>query len=411
MKLCHLVRRFVQSDWGGIETAVTETAKWQQKLGLDPSIYTTSMLSKPGKDLLHGIPIRRFSYQFPWLFLDQKVKQELICKGGSPISLPLFWSLLTDPSIQLIHTHVQHRLGGIARTVARLRKIPYITSIHGGYYTIPKEQAQRMEKPFTDKWEWGKAVGWLTGARRTLEDSDAIICVGEDERKAVLEHFPHQRVELIPHGVNAAPFETGNPSQIRNCLKISPEDKLILCVSRIDYQKDQLALVKAFANLHKQDPKTHLLCLGSVTVSDYYDQILKEAKKLNIDHAFTLIPGLPFQDPLLYSAYAAADLFVLPSKMEPFGIVILEAWAAEIPVIAAPVGGIPSFTTHGKNILHTPDTSPEALSRAMQSVLSNRNLSQSLIQAGKKEVENYTWEKITKQVVSLYEELIKEKKR
>lgn len=407
LHVCHLLRRFTSEDWGGIETAVCETAKCQIKFGWKPSIYTTSMLSKPGPDELEGIPIERYPYQLPWFFLSKKEKEELIYKGGSPWSYPLLRALFYKKPLALIHTHVQHRIGGIARTIAKWRGIPYVVSIHGGFYTIPPTQAAQMERPFKKHLEWGKAFGWLLGARRTLQDADAIICIGEDEKKEILTHFPEKRVELIPHGVDPTPYTQADPILIRTHLNLSPKAPLILCVSRIDYQKNQLALVRAFPALLKKHPDAHLLLIGPVTVSDYHDQVLKEVEKLNITQAFTLLPGLPHRDPLLYSAFQAADLFVLPSHMEPFGIVILEAWAAGTPVITRAVGGISSFTTHNQNVIHLADDAKETLTHAMDEVLTRPELKNRLISSAFKEVKHFTWENVTQKLTTLYQELTK----
>ena len=78
--------------------------------------------------------------------------------------------------------------------------------------------------------------------------------------------------------------------------------------------------------------------MGSVTVEDYLRQIEKEIHKHDLKDKVILIEGFKPDDRCLADAYMAADVFVLPSRHEPFGIVILEAWAAGVPVVAANVG-------------------------------------------------------------------------
>lgn len=401
-KVAHVMRRMTTDRWGGTESVVLNLCRQLVVRGIDSVVFCTSIFSKAGEERIQGIKVSRHRYMFPWFGLSDEETRAMQLKGGSPLSFSLFFSLLREPGLSLIHTHVQHRLGGIARAVARWRGIPYVVSVHGGHHTLPEAHAARMREPFQGKWEWGKLFGWLLGARRTLQDADAILCVGQDEYEAMRTQYPHKLVCYAPNGVDIDVFEQADPALFRSTYNIGDDERLVLCVSRIDYQKNQVLLVRAFARFAQSHPKHKLVLVGPINVESYHQEILQTAKKLGIEERLLLIPGIEPGNPLLASAYRAADCFVLPSKMEPFGIVILEAWAAGVPVIASCVGGIPGFTHDGEDILLFPSDDEETLTAKLEQLAHDGMLRQALVEAGRTAVSAYSWEAASDRLIDIY---------
>lgn len=404
--VAHVMRRFVPDKWGGTETVVFNLARELEKQEIDSPIFCTSILAKPGPDQLDGVTVRRFRYCFPWFGLSAEAKSALSLKGGSPLSLPLFFALMQQKNLMLIHTHVGRRLGGIARTVAKIRKIPYVIHVHGGRHTVPQEQYDSMTAPIKGKFEWGKIFGLVFGSRRVFTDAAAVICVGQSEANEMRQRG-QKNVYYLPNGVHVQRFAEAMPQAFRKEYGLE-DQKFILCLSRIDVQKNQLLLVKAFAKFRETHPDWKLVFIGSVSVEEYYRKILDEIARLNLQDSVLIIPGLKPDDPLLPSAYKAAELFVLPTANEPFGIVILEAWAAGTPVIATRVGGIPGFTTDGENILLTEDNNETMLAEKMEQLASSPELQIKIRKNGFTEVSGqYDWSAIAERVVKIYEEVLK----
>ncbi len=407
MKVVHVLRRFSPEKWGGTEHVVLSTSKELLRRKIEISVFCTDMLSEKNFQTLENIPVRRFRYVFPWFFLSAEAKRRLELKGGSPLSLPLFFALLREKDISIIHTHVQHRLGGMARTAARIRRIPYVVSLHGGCYTLPAEQAEKMREPFRGKPEWGKIFGALLGSRRVLRDAAAVICVGRDEAAEVKKHFPGKPVHYLPNGVDVERFSNADGGLFRRKFGFAPEEKLVLCVSRIDYQKNQLGLVRAFAQFAGGHPGRRLVLVGPVTVEAYRSELAGLIRRLGLEQRVTVIEGLDPLDPLLPAAYAAAEMFVLASVHEPFGMVILEAWAAGLPAAAYAVGGIPGFAEHEKTALLASPGDEAALAGCMARLADDAPLRCALAQRAFAEAAaQYGWSKNVDELLQIYEKAV-----
>jgi glycosyltransferase involved in cell wall biosynthesis len=407
MKIIQVPRRFVAEEWGGTETTILQTSRALRALGHDVQICTSLALSTRREETIQGVPVRRFPYTYPFLGLSSQDRLDMDKKGGNLLSYSLLWALAREPGVDLLHAHTGKRVGGIVRTAARLRRIPYVITLHGGFFEVPKGEMDQMLAPIQNRFEWGRLFGALLGSRRVLEDAAALICVGGDEYESARRQLPQQRVELLPNGVDCAFFANGDGAAFRAAYGIPPDRRIVLCVSRIDYQKNQIGLVEAIAGVVSRRPEVHLLLLGPVTVTSYHQRLLARVRELGLEPRVTLVPGLRSDDPMLRNAFHAADAFCLPSLHEPFGIVILEAWAAGRPVVASRIGGIPSFTRDGENILHADPGDSDQLGQRLIELLDHPELATRLAAAGREKARrDYDWSTISKRLLALYADVI-----
>jgi glycosyltransferase involved in cell wall biosynthesis len=292
LKVIQVPRRFVENEWGGTETAILQTSRVLNALGNRSMIYTTTALCDRRHEQMGGVSVHRHNYLYPFWGLSLQDRHDMDRKGGNLMSFSMLWSLLRTKRPDILHAHTGKRLGGIVRTVARLRGLPYVISLHGGVVDVPGDEMQKMLAPLRGKFEWGRALGAVLGARRVLEDASAIICVGKNEQEAVSTRYPGQRVEWIPNGVDSKRFATGNGPAFRTKNHIPQASKLIVCVGRIDYQKNQLALLPVLSRLLGQQKDVHLALIGPVTVESYREQLIKEISRQGLDGRVTL-PGFP----------------------------------------------------------------------------------------------------------------------
>lgn len=401
-------RRLVTTAWGGTETTVVETSRALAGAGHPTRIFTSLALSDRAEEDVSGVPVRRFPYVYPFFGLSRDARREMDRKGGNLVSLALLRALLREPDIQLLHAHSGKRLGGIVRTAARHRGIPYVVTLHGNVFDVPRAQMDDLTAPIRGKFEWGRPLGMMLGSRRVLEDADAVICVGQKEFEAAREALPGHRVEFLPNGVDSTRFARGNGRRLRARLAIPDTAKVMLCVSRIDPQKDQLSLIESLPAVLTELPDTHLVLIGPVTRPAYLAHIEARIDDLGLRRRVHIIPGLAPGDPRLVEAYHSADVFCLPSMHEPFGIVILEAWAAGLPVVASRVGGIPGFVRDGSDALLFQPGDVTGLASAATTILRNFGLACRLADEGRARARSeFDWTVIGRRVADLYQDVVR----
>ncbi|MBX7255459.1 MAG: glycosyltransferase family 4 protein [Candidatus Hydrogenedentes bacterium] len=397
-------RRFVREDWGGIETYVLETGRRIQAAGNQFEVVCPAVLSSRNEEEIGGVRVKRLGYFYPYWNLGSEARLKLDKVGGNLFSFSLMHTLMQIPNIDLFHLHTGKRLGGIVRTVSKWRRIPYVITLHGGIYDLPAEEESALMAPADNAFEWGKILGWCVGSRRVLDDAAALFCVGRQEQRLAQERFPGKRIEYLPNGVDVEYFARGDGQRFRQAHGIPESARLLLTVARIAPQKNQLFLVKALPDLRRSDPSIHIAFVGSVNNEDYWNNLTRCARENGLEDAVTVVPGLTPEDPMLVDAYHAADVFVLPSVHEPFGIVVLEAWAAGCPVIASRVGGIPDFVKDGTNgLLFEADDIVDFL-RAYGSLTTERALA--LAASGRETVERYSWDNVTNGLLNIYQAVI-----
>lgn len=407
LSLVQLPRRFVESAWGGTETLVLECSRTLLKLGHRVEVFTTQALSNTHEECVRGVPVRRFAHFYPYLGLSRERRDQLELKGGNPFSLALLRALLAAPTLDLIHVHTGKRLGGIARHAARRRGIPYVVTLNGGAYDVPQAERDSLAAPSRGAFEWGKVLGWWVGSRRVLEDAAAIVCVGRREYELARERHPRQRVEYVPNGVDCERFASGDGASFRRRHGIAPDARVLISVGRIDPQKNQLQLVRLLPRWRAAIPGFHLVIVGPATGADYLARVHATARELGVADALTVVPGIEPGSRALEDAYHAADGFVLPSIHEPFGIVVLEAWAAGLPVVATRVGGLPGFIRHEQDALLVEPSDDDAMFEAGLRLLSDRDLAARIAARGSiRSRTEFSWTTCVERLLALYREVI-----
>ncbi len=408
MKIAMIPRRFVQSEWGGTETVVLQTARCLKSLGHEAVIVCPNALADSNHETIGGVDVIRTGYFYPYFGLSREARHMLDKKGGNMFSFSLIRALSAVPHVDIFHLHTLKRIGGIGRHVARKRGIPYVVSLHGGVHDVPQAEAESWTEPTRGTLEWGKLLGWAVGSRRLLDDAAAIVCVGQEEQRRTQAVYPGKKVIFLPNGVDVNRFAQGDGARFRREHGIPGDAPMLLTVGRIDPQKNQRLLLEVAGRLAPRYPNLRVVLVGHVTNEEYRRTLEQEAADRGLSDRMIIIPGLQADNPALVDAYHAADLFVLPSAHEPFGIVILEAWAAGRAVVASRVGGIPSFVEDGVDGLLVEPGDAGGFADAVAACLSNRDKSASLAAAGQaKAGAHYSWDAVTGQLLELYREVLR----
>ena len=229
-----------------------------------------------------------------------------------------------------------------------------------------------------------------------------IVCVGQSELDAARKILRHDRIAYLPNGVDTQKFRAGNAQQFRAKHGIPADAFVVLNVSRIDEQKNQLELVEAFKHLLAKEPKAILTLIGPETQPAYAAKIRTSIQRHGLENSVRWLPGMQNDNPDLVDAYHACDVFVLPSLHEPFGIVVLEAWSASKPVIASHVGGLKTLISDNETGLFA--NGVEALTAQLLRLHASESIRHSLGEAGCLQARmNYDWPRIHLKLEAIYQ--------
>ena len=397
MKIAHIVRRFSFSEWGGTESVVWNIARQQKLQGLTPEILCTAALDKVGIETIDGIIIRRFPYFYPYFPMPECDKLALDKKGGNPFS-PSLLKCLKNGSYDVFHIHAGARLANCVMKLGKKLGIPCIMSLHGGSCAIPEQEMALMLQPLKHKFSYGGIIDRIAGIRCVPESkADLLLALSKEEVAKLQARFPGKGVELFPNGILHR--ELPEAGMFREKYGIAEEKKIILCISRIDYQKNQKILLEIIKN-HSD---THLLLIGPVTAQWYFEELQSEAEKSGVSGRVTVIPGLPPDSIELLQALKSAYCFILPSRHEPFGIAALEALDAQVPLIASAVGGLRDFLVDGENALLFEDNNAVSLLEAYCKLDAVKTL---LIEGGRVTADSYNWQSIAARLTDIYRRLL-----
>ncbi len=410
MRVAHLLRKYDPRAWGGTETAVRDLFAGLRAGGVSSVVYAPKIDGHRAveRDPLaaDGLDVRRYRAFVPALGLSREARGQLVAVGGNLMSFALLGALLREPGLAVIHTHVLQRLGGIARTVARARRIPFVVTIHGGYRDLPARVREELARPLRGGFEYGRAFGALLGARRVVRDADAVITCNPREAELVRGEVRAERIHYVPHGVPTETFSVDWRADADPLLSGLDADELILCVGRIDAVKNQGALVEALHVLREKRRAVALVLVGAVTDATYGAALERRVEKLGLAGAVRFVGALPPRDPRLVGLYQRADVVALPSLSETFGIVILEAWAAGACVVASRTSGASELVRDGANgVLHDIDDC-DGLVDALDRVLSDETLARKLASAGRaKALSDYDYVAVAGRVLDVYRSL------
>jgi glycosyltransferase involved in cell wall biosynthesis len=404
--LVHVPRRFTHKAWGGTETVVMSSANNLKPLGYESTIYTSKALDSKETEHIGSVMIKRFDYFYPFFGMNKAQIDSFDAIGGNLFSFSLLFALLKNNNMDIIHLHTLKRMGGIVRTVAKWRKIPYVITLHGGYFNISASEISHREKQLENGYEWGKILGFLFGSRQVMDDASAIITLSQEEYDKAYEKYG-EKVHYLSNGVDIKTFSKGDVHAFKRKYNIAASDKMILCSARIDTQKNQLLLLEVFAALCKSDDTLHLVLLGADSDQNYFMSLQTFIIEQDLASKVTFVSDLTPKDQLLVDAYKGAEMLVLPSRHEPFGMVILEAWSAGIPVVASLTGGIGKIISDEKNGLLFENGEFTKLYSQMERLLHDQTLKEKIIQNASIDVKQYDWAHIANDLDKIYKSALK----
>ncbi len=252
----------------------------------------------------------------------------------------------------------------------------------------------------------------LATEKHCIETADCIIATSPQEVEDMRRVTPLGNIQVVPCGTDVHRFGSISRSAARELLGIPPEQKRLFYVGRFDTRKGIETLIRAAGRSQfRHDPNFKVVIGGGARSGhqdgDERDRLVALTRELGLDGQVEF-PGR-IEDDLMSAYYAAADVCVVPSHYEPFGLVAIEAMACATPIVASAVGGLQYSILHEKTGLLAPAKDEVAFAAACDRILSNPHWRDKLGQASRQRVlEEFSWEGVAHHLTQIYDGLLQE---
>jgi len=308
-----------------------------------------------------------------------------------------------DVRYEVLHSH--YWLSGV---VARELRQHWDTPIVHMFHTLGKMKDAVAQRP--EERETPRRIEVET---EIVRFADALIAAtpAEEEQLVRLYSADPSRICLISPGVDTERFHPIPAAQAKERIGLCPDSRIILFVGRIEPLKGIDNLLQAIARVVERRPELREgLCVpiiggdpNRIREDDEMVRLQELREGLGISDVVTFL-GAKDQDTLQYY-YSAAEMVVMPSDYESFGMVALEAMACGAPVIASDVGGLAFLVRHGRTGYRVPARDPAALAARITRLLTDEGLRRRIGQRAACWAESYAWPRIADQIEALYQEV------
>ena len=242
-----------------------------------------------------------------------------------------------------------------------------------------------------------------------IQGSNAICvsCVEEEEQFRRLYGDPQGRIEIVAPGVEHAYFMPGAQAGARSAIGVDPDVPMVLFVGRIQPLKGPDVAIQALAELRQLGhPDAQLVIVGGASGRQggvERDRAHDLVEELGVRDHVVFVEPQPHH--ILSSYYRAADVVVVPSRSESFGLVALEAAACGVPVVASAVGGLLSLVDDGHTGRLIEGRNPRHYAAAISAILDAPELRASMSAASVERARAYTWRSAAQKLARLYDDL------
>jgi N-acetyl-alpha-D-glucosaminyl L-malate synthase BshA len=291
--------------------------------------------------------------------------------------------------LDLLHVHyaIPHSISAILarESIKQKRYVPVITTLHGTDITLVG--ADRSYLPIT---------------RYGLQQSDGVTAVSRFLKQATIETFDFDEIEVIPNFICSCHYKRLPDSPLRDELAPGGE-KLLVHVSNFRAVKRPLDCVEIMAKVKAKGGRARLIMVGDGPERSacYY-----RAEQLNIKDDVVFVG----KQANIADYLGIADVFLLPSELESFGLAALEAEACEVPVVATRIGGVPEVVTDGETGFLSDVGDTEKMSDDVMKFLNNEEMRRTFGEKARESaVSRYGTELIIPQYIKFYEQVLEAK--
>jgi glycogen synthase len=276
--------------------------------------------------------------------------------------------------------------------------------------------AKRFRAPFVatiHATEFGRHQGWVDkhpqsyihGVERWMANrADRVITCSAYMREHVADVYglEESRIAVIPNGIDPSELVPVDDLDTLRSRFAKPREKLVLLVGRLVYEKGFQLALEALPRLIERVGDVRFLVAGSGTAEA---ELREQATALGLDAHGTFLGWIG--DDVLHSLYRIADLTVVPSIYEPFGLVALEAMASGCPCLVADTGGLREVVPNEDVGLRFRSRDPRSLASMAERLLTDEELRDRLVAEASEHVLSFDWADVARQVGEVYTELVR----
>ncbi len=372
MKIVQIVA-YYPPHLGGMENSAKGTSESLAKRNHQIKVFTSDIGCK--KDKLISTRNLKIYYLKSFLF------------ANTPIIPSLFFKLMRIPKDSIMHIHIaQAFVPEIVFLVSKLRGIPYIANIR-----IDLEPSTKMGflLPFYKK----------VFLQKVLNSSSKIIVSTKDYIDLVSKKYAisKNKIYKVPCGIDLKKFKS---------LSGKSHDPIrLLFVGRLSIQKNVPLLIRSYKKITEKNLRN--IELHIVGDGEEKSKIINLIKAEKLENNVILHGAL--RGKRLYKIYSNSDIFILTSRYESFGRVLIEAMASGLPIVASNILAVRNVVENNKTGLLVKPT-PEDFAKAIEKLLNNSQLREKLIKNGLEEAKKYSWDKIVEKFEDVYREVLGENK-
>ncbi|MBK1987119.1 glycosyltransferase [Sphaerospermopsis aphanizomenoides BCCUSP55] len=387
MKVLHIIPS-ISPKLGGPTQVVLNLVRALRTEGIDVEIATTN----DDDGMLLDVPLCEcVEYQgLPVWFFPRVAR----IKAFLPSLAFTQWLWQNIKNYDILDNHYLFSyLPTCAAIFAQWQQVPYTVRIMG--QLTPWALAQSKLK---------KQVYSYLIERRNLDLAAAIHCTSVGEMEDAISFGVNPPKIVLPLGVNPSKLIADAKSKLRHQYKIDPEFPIVLFLSRLHYKKRPELLIQTLSELAKQQQKFHLLIAGSGE-NIYVRSLQKMVDSVNITNQTSFVGFVSgYEKDLLLQG---ADVFVLPTYSENFGIALAEAMVSGLPIITTPgVQIAPEIAKAKAGIIVEGEI--ESLKGAIADLLNHPQLREQMGENGRLfALEKYSWQTIAQQLASAYQDIHK----
>jgi D-inositol-3-phosphate glycosyltransferase len=307
----------------------------------------------------------------------------------------------SDDDLPFDAVHANYWLSGVAgHQIKHRRNLPLVSTFH----TLDRVKAEASPEEVEADAPHQRAEAEATVIR--CSDTVLASCSVEAEQIIDLYGADPSRIRIVAPGVDHAFFGPGDRRQARRALALPPAGPLLLFVGRIQPLKGVGVAVRALAALADDHPDARLVVVGGPSGPEggsEVERLVALVAELGLTERVVFVPPRPHE--LLSTYYRAADVCLVPSRSESFGLVALEAAACGTPVVASDVGGLRSLVDHGRTGYLVEDPTPDAFAAWVRQILAEPLLAERLGTGAVLRARRYTWARAAHLLREVYAEL------